>query len=86
MTARGLVDVLIPRGGAGLIQSVVTGSTVPVIETGVGNCTVYVDASADLEKAVAIIVDAKTTRPSVCNAGRPCSCTPQSRTLSCHWP
>ena len=68
MTARGLVDVLIPRGGASLIQSVVEGSTVPVIETGVGNCTVYVDASADLEKAVAIVVDAKTSRPSVCNA------------------
>ena len=68
MRARGLVDVLIPRGGAGLIESVVSGSTVPVIETGVGNCTVYVDAAADLEKAVAIILDAKTTRPSVCNA------------------
>ena len=68
MRARGLVDVLIPRGGAGLIDAVVTGSQVPVIETGVGNCTVYVDATADLEKAVAIIVDAKTTRPSVCNA------------------
>jgi glutamate-5-semialdehyde dehydrogenase len=68
MTARGLVDVLIPRGGAGLIEAVVTGSTVPVIETGVGNCTVYVDRWADLDKAVAIIVDAKTTRPSVCNA------------------
>ena len=68
MNARGLVDVLIPRGGAGLIEAVVTGSTVPVIETGVGNCTVYVDRHADLDKAVAIIVDAKTTRPSVCNA------------------
>ncbi|MCW2673261.1 MAG: gamma-glutamyl phosphate reductase [Frankiales bacterium] len=68
MRARGLVDVLIPRGGAGLIQSVVTESQVPVIETGVGNCTVYVDESADLEKAVAIVVDAKTSRPSVCNA------------------
>jgi len=68
MRARGLVDVLIPRGGAGLIEAVVTGSQVPVIETGVGNCTVYVDASADLLKAVAIIVDAKTSRPSVCNA------------------
>jgi glutamate-5-semialdehyde dehydrogenase len=68
MTARGLVDVLIPRGGASLIASVVEGSTVPVIETGVGNCTVYVDASADLEKAIAIVVDGKTTRPSVCNA------------------
>ena len=52
MTARGLVDVLIPRGGAGLIRSVVEGSTVPVIETGVGNCHVYVDADADLDKAV----------------------------------
>ncbi|MCU1595845.1 MAG: gamma-glutamyl phosphate reductase [Frankiales bacterium] len=68
MKARGLVDVLIPRGGASLISSVVENSMVPVIETGVGNCTVYVDASADLEKAVAIIVDGKTTRPSVCNA------------------
>jgi glutamate-5-semialdehyde dehydrogenase len=68
MRARGLVDVLIPRGGASLIETVVTESQVPVIETGVGNCTVYVDASADLDAAVAIIVDAKTTRPSVCNA------------------
>ena len=68
MQARGLVDVLIPRGGAGLIEAVVTGSQVPVIETGVGNCTVYVDAEADLDMAVAIVVDAKTTRPSVCNA------------------
>src|SRR3954468_11964789 len=68
MDARGLVDVLIPRGGAGLIDTVVNGSKVPVIETGVGNCTVYVDRHADLDKAVAIIVDAKTTRPSVCNA------------------
>jgi glutamate-5-semialdehyde dehydrogenase len=68
MQARGLVDVLIPRGGAELISAVVSGSQVPVIETGVGNCTVYVDAAADLEMAVAIIVDAKTTRPSVCNA------------------
>ncbi len=68
MQARGLVDVLIPRGGAGLIETVVCGSSVPVIETGVGNCTVYVDQYADLDKAVAIIVDAKTSRPSVCNA------------------
>ena len=68
MRARGLVDVLIPRGGAGLIKAVVDGSQVPVIETGVGNCTVYVDAEADLDMAVAIIVDSKTTRPSVCNA------------------
>jgi glutamate-5-semialdehyde dehydrogenase len=68
MQARGLVDVLIPRGGAGLIETVVSQSQVPVIETGVGNCTVYVDAAADLEQAVAIIVDAKTSRPSVCNS------------------
>ena len=68
MRARGLVDVLIPRGGAGLIRSVVEESTVPVIETGVGNCHVYVDAAADLAKALAIVVNAKTHRTSVCNA------------------
>jgi glutamate-5-semialdehyde dehydrogenase len=68
MRARGLVDVLIPRGGAGLIQSVVEESTVPVIETGVGNCHVYVDRDADLDKALAIVLNAKTDRPSVCNA------------------
>ena len=68
MTARGLVDVLIPRGGADLIQAVVRESTVPVIETGVGNCHVYVDAAADLDKAVAIAVNSKTHRVSVCNA------------------
>ncbi len=68
MRARGLVDVLIPRGGAGLIRSVVEESTVPVIETGVGNCHVYVDVSADLEQAVAIVLNAKTHRTSVCNA------------------
>ena len=68
MRARGAVDVLIPRGGAGLIRAVVEGSTVPVIETGVGNCHVYVDAAADLDKALAIVVNAKTHRPSVCNA------------------
>ena len=68
MTARGLVDLLIPRGGAGLIESVVLGSTVPVIETGIGNCHVYVDAGADLDKALAIAVNSKTHRPSVCNA------------------
>ena len=68
MQARGLVDVLIPRGGAGLIEAVVSESQVPVIETGVGNCTVYVDAHADLEMAVAITVNSKTHRPSVCNA------------------
>jgi glutamate-5-semialdehyde dehydrogenase len=68
MRARGLVDVLIPRGGAALINSVVEESTVPVIETGVGNCHVYVDAQADLDMAVDILVNAKTQRPSVCNA------------------
>ncbi|HEU4676447.1 MAG TPA: glutamate-5-semialdehyde dehydrogenase [Motilibacteraceae bacterium] len=68
MTARGLVDVLIPRGGAELIRSVVEGSTVPVIETGVGNCHVYVDEHADVDKAVAILVNAKAQRVSVCNA------------------
>jgi glutamate-5-semialdehyde dehydrogenase len=68
MTARGLVDVLIPRGGAELIRSVVDGSTVPVIETGIGNCHVYVDADADLDKAVRILVNSKAQRPSVCNA------------------
>jgi glutamate-5-semialdehyde dehydrogenase len=68
MTARGLVDVLIPRGGADLIRSVVDGSTVPVIETGVGNCHVYVDDGADLDMALEILLNAKTSRPSVCNA------------------
>jgi glutamate-5-semialdehyde dehydrogenase len=68
MRARGLVDVLIPRGGAGLISSVVEESTVPVIETGVGNCHVYVDASADLDMAERIVLNAKTHRTSVCNA------------------
>jgi glutamate-5-semialdehyde dehydrogenase len=68
MRARGLVDVLIPRGGAGLIRSVVEESSVPVIETGVGNCHVYVDSGADLPSALAILLNAKTQRPSVCNA------------------
>jgi glutamate-5-semialdehyde dehydrogenase len=68
MRARGLVDVLIPRGGAGLIRSVVEESTVPVIETGVGNCHVYVDRDADLDMALDIVLNAKTHRPSVCNA------------------
>jgi glutamate-5-semialdehyde dehydrogenase len=62
------LDILIPRGGAGLIQAVVQNSTVPVIETGVGNCHVYIDESADLEKAVSIVYNAKTHRPGVCNA------------------
>ncbi|HEY0533631.1 MAG TPA: glutamate-5-semialdehyde dehydrogenase [Actinoplanes sp.] len=67
MRARGLVDVLIPRGGSSLIKTVVEESTVPVIETGVGNCHVYVDATADLEKALAITVNSKTQRLSTCN-------------------
>ncbi|OMG17086.1 glutamate-5-semialdehyde dehydrogenase [Actinomyces naeslundii] len=68
MRAHGLVDTLVPRGGAGLIRAVVEQSTVPVIETGSGNCHVYVDSSADLETAVDIIVNAKTQRVGVCNA------------------
>jgi glutamate-5-semialdehyde dehydrogenase len=68
MRARGLVDVLIPRGGAELIRSVVEESTVPVIETGVGNCHVYVDAAAELPMALEILLNAKISRPSVCNA------------------
>ena len=63
------IDVLIPRGGAGLISAVVNNSTVPVIETGTGNCHVFVDESADLDMAVKIIVNAKTQRTGVCNAG-----------------
>jgi glutamate-5-semialdehyde dehydrogenase len=68
MAARGLVDVLIPRGGAGLIDNVVRNSQVPVIETGVGNCHLFVDASADEQMALNIMINAKTQRPSVCNA------------------
>ncbi|WP_051224436.1 glutamate-5-semialdehyde dehydrogenase [Pseudoclavibacter soli] len=68
MHARGLVDVLIPRGGRALIQRVVTTSTVPVIETGDGNVHVYIDETADLQKAVDIVINAKTQRVSVCNA------------------
>ena len=68
MTARGQVDLLIPRGGAALIEAVVTGSTVPVIETGIGVCHVYVDRAADPVKALAIVLNSKTHRPSVCNA------------------
>lgn len=68
LTARGLVDLVIPRGGAGLIEMVVREATVPVIETGVGNCHIFVDQSADLAKAIPIIVNAKVSRPSVCNA------------------
>ena len=68
MTAKGKIDLLVPRGGAGLIQAVVENATVPVIETGTGICHVYVDAAADLEKAVNIVINAKTSRPSVCNS------------------
>ncbi len=68
MTARGLVDLVIPRGGAELIQTVVRESTVPVIETGIGVNHVYVDAAADLSRALAVAVNSKTQRPSVCNA------------------
>lgn len=68
MTAKGKIDLLVPRGGAGLIQAVVENATVPVIETGTGICHVYVDKDADLDKALRIVVNAKTSRPSVCNA------------------
>ena len=68
MKLRGIVDVLIPRGGAGLIQRCVRESLVPVIETGTGNCHIYVHESADFDKALNIIVNAKTQRVGVCNA------------------
>ena len=68
MTAKGVVDLLIPRGGAGLIRACVAGATVPCIETGTGICHVYVDADADLDKALDIVENAKASRPSVCNA------------------
>lgn len=68
LTARGLVDLVIPRGSAQLIRSVIDEATVPTIETGAGICHVYVDKSADLEKAVAILINSKCDRPSVCNA------------------
>ena len=72
MEARGLVDLLIPRGGAGLIRACVENAKVPCIETGTGICHVYVDRAADLDKAVAIVYNAKTSRPSVCNAEEVC--------------
>lgn len=68
ITARGLVDVVIPRGGAGLINAVVMGATVPTIETGTGNCHVYIDRDADLGQAITILLNSKTRRCSVCNA------------------
>ena len=72
MAALGLIDVLIPRGGAGLIRACVTGSKVPCIQTGTGICHVYVDAAAEQEMALKIIENAKTSRPSVCNAEEVC--------------
>ena len=72
MKARGYVDMLIPRGGAGLIRACVENATVPCIETGTGICHIYVDKSADIEKALSILVNAKTSRPSVCNAAEVC--------------
>ncbi len=72
MTAVGYVDLLIPRGGAGLIRACVENATVPCIETGTGICHIYVDAAADIDKALAIIENAKTSRPSVCNAAEVC--------------
>ncbi len=68
MKARGYIDLLIPRGGPGLIQSVVMNSTVPVIETGVGNCHVFINADADIDRAIAITLNSKTHRTGVCNA------------------
>ena len=68
MKMRGLVDLLVPRGGAGLIRSVVDNATVPVIETGAGNCHIYIDKSADHDIGVKVAVNAKMSRPSVCNA------------------
>lgn len=72
MAARGLVDLLIPRGGKGLIRACVDNAKVPCIETGTGICHLYVDKAADLEKALAIVDNAKTSRPSVCNAAEVC--------------
>src|SRR5581483_4678611 len=68
ITARGMVDVLIPRGGAELISYVAENATVPVIEPGAGNCHIFIDESADLDMADRIVINAKTQRPSVCNA------------------
>jgi glutamate-5-semialdehyde dehydrogenase len=68
MSLHGMIDVLIPRGGAGLIRSVVENAKVPVIETGVGNCHVYIHGAADLDMALPIVVNAKCQRPGVCNA------------------
>lgn len=86
--ARGLVDVVIPRGGAGLIEAVVRDAQVPTIETGVGNCHVYVHQAADLDVAERILLNSKTRRPSVCNAAETLRSTqrsPKRRCLDC-WP
>jgi glutamate-5-semialdehyde dehydrogenase len=72
MRANGLVDLLIPRGGAGLIRACVENATVPCLQTGTGICHIYVDADADLTKAISIVNNAKTSRPSVCNAAEVC--------------
>ncbi len=72
MQANGLVDLLIPRGGAGLIQACIRNATVPCIQTGTGICHIYVDEDADLDQALRILVNAKTSRPSVCNAAEVC--------------
>lgn len=74
MNASGLIDVLIPRGGKGLIRSVCENATVPVIETGAGNCHVYVEKSADIDLAVKVCTNAKVSRPSVCNAAETLLC------------
>ena len=72
MKARGLIDLLIPRGGAGLIRSCIENATVPCIETGTGICHIYIDKAADIDKALKIVNNAKTSRPSVCNAEEVC--------------
>ena len=72
MRANGYIDVLIPRGGKGLIKAVVENATVPVIETGSGNCHIYIDESADIDMAVSVTNNGKTQRPSVCNALETC--------------
>ena len=72
MKGRGYIDLLIPRGGAGLIRTCVENATVPCIETGTGICHIYIDKAADIEKAVSILYNAKTSRPSVCNAAEVC--------------
>ncbi len=83
MRARGLVDVLIPRGGASLINTVVQESTVPVIETGTGNCHVYVDAQADLDMAVDILVNSRPSGSASATPPRRCWCTRTSPPNSC---